>query len=323
MPCDIICQEDLSFQQSAAVAGDVAEPDALDDEHPASDVWMAHVDMDVDDRIQEASAHFSMLGLKFGIGETLSMTAIKLGTSVRTKFRHSIHPWDAVGSHSISKFFPQAAAPVIPVESRDYGSDVAHVTLGFETARAKLPRSYRWYDTRAICIFGTANECVCITLTVFLFALFGNCATGDLNGIKYHDCHPESDVRPDIGDTYQWRVTKFGDHDVQECLSLFIVSTKAGKACNVHVGQLSLDVAQVLIQFIKSGSTHIVTYCNYRSFNPHKSMEMELDIYGPPELTTQMNDACRSAGEFIGCGFVLADDDMCTLWVASQSYPFL
>jgi hypothetical protein len=25
---------------------------------------------------------------------------------------------------------------------------------------------------------------------------------------------------------------------------------------------------------------------------------------------------------FIGCGFVLADDDMFTLWVASQSYPF-
>jgi hypothetical protein len=146
-----------------------------------------------------------------------------------------------------------------------------------------------------------------------LFALFG---------IKYHDCHPESDVRPDIGDTYQWRVSKFGDD--QECLSLFIVSTKAGKACNVHVGQLSLDVAQVLIPFIKSGSTHIVTYCNYRSFNPHKNMEMELDIYGPPELTTQMNDACRYAGELIGSGFVLTDDDMFTLWVAqSQSYPFI
>ncbi len=105
---------------------------------------------------------------------------------------------------------------------------------------------------------------------------------------------------------------------------MFIVSTKAGKACNVHVGQLSLDVAQVLIPFIKSGSTHIVTYCNYRSFNPHKNMEMELDIYGPPELTTQMNDACRYAGELIGSGFVLTDDDMFTLWVAqSQSYPFI
>jgi hypothetical protein len=80
---------------------------------------------------------------------------------------------------------------------------------------------------------------------------------------------------------------------------LFIVSTKAGKACYVHVGQLSLDVAQVLIQFIKSGSTHVVTYCNYCSFNLHNNMEMELDIYGPPELTTQINDACRYAGEFI------------------------
>ncbi len=95
----IICQEDLSFQQSAAVAGDVAEPEALDDEHPASDVWMAHVDMDVDDRIQEA--HSSMLGLKFGLGGTLPTTAIKLGTSDKTKFRHAIHPWDAAGSHSI------------------------------------------------------------------------------------------------------------------------------------------------------------------------------------------------------------------------------
>jgi hypothetical protein len=54
-----------------------------------------------------------------------------------------------------------------------------------------------------------------------------------------------ADERPqaDIGDTYQWRVTKFGD--AQECLSLFIVSTKAGKACNIHVGQLSLDIASV------------------------------------------------------------------------------
>jgi hypothetical protein len=51
-------------------------------------------------------------------------------------------------------------------------------------------------------------------------------------------------------------------------------------------------------------------------------MEMELVIYGPPELITQMNDACRYAGELIGCGFVLADYDMFTLWVASQSYPF-
>ena len=66
MSCNIICQDDLSFQQRAAVASDVAEPGALDDEHTDGDVWMAHVD----DRFQEVQ-NSSMLGLKFGLVEKL------------------------------------------------------------------------------------------------------------------------------------------------------------------------------------------------------------------------------------------------------------
>jgi hypothetical protein len=73
------------------------------------------------------------------------------------------------------------------------------------------------------------------------------------------------------------------------CISLFFSRNVDEQLTDIHVGQLSADVAGVLIPYLQRNSVSLVTAFDLRSFNAYNNMRAVIDIYGPVELKHELN----------------------------------
>ncbi len=58
---------------------------------------------------------------------------------------------------------------------------------------------------------------------------------------------------------------------------------------DVHIGQLSADVAGVVIPYLQRNEVRLVTAFDLRSFNSYNNMRAVMDMYGPVELKHELN----------------------------------
>jgi hypothetical protein len=85
------------------------------------------------------------------------------------------------------------------------------------------------------------------------------------------------------------------------CISLFFSCNVDEQLTDVHVGQLSTDVAGVLIPYLQRS---LVAAFDLRSFNPYSNMRAVMDIYGPVELKLELNSQAPYVADKLVFNFV-------------------
>ena len=73
------------------------------------------------------------------------------------------------------------------------------------------------------------------------------------------------------------------------CISLFFSRNVDKQLTDVHVGQLSADVAGVVIPYLQRNEVRLVTAFDLRSFNSYNNIRSVMDMYGPVELKHELN----------------------------------
>ena len=93
-------------------------------------------------------------------------------------------------------------------------------------------------------------------------------------------------------DDCKWGVMPFTDRQQKTRYALGLFLHPFGVEKLLLIGQLSSDVAEVFVPFLRSRAATIgASFLDFNSFNPYASMHVVFHIYGSLEVQTALNNS--------------------------------